>query len=154
MDDSSRAEWRVSVLGRALLGFSSAFCLLAAFGLVGLVIDKGAPAALFGVAAVAGLAVWALRTAFRPFLILTATELVIRNKTGPIHRIPLATIEHVCPGYYGMVIAEAGGVQHVAEAVQKANLSSWLGRETRADRAAQQIEQAAAEAGAQIQPQG
>lgn len=116
--------WKVSPLGR--FGTLAAISLFSYYSwliwsnifLVGLVIVGGV--------------VTAIRFAFHPAVILTDSEVMVRNPSGS-KRIPLGDVVKVEPGYGGLTITTASGDLVVAWAVQKSNLAKWKNSHTRAD---------------------
>jgi hypothetical protein len=84
-------------------------------------------------------------TSFWTSLTLTDHEVIIRN-LGWTRTVPLATVTRAQAGYGGIEIETSEGRHMTAMAVQKANLSMWLGRRTRADDVAEAIQEAAVRA--------
>jgi hypothetical protein len=81
--------------------------------------------------------------AWRPSVCLGADVLVVRNPLWT-HHIPLSAVEDAAPGYFGMVIRRRDRRLPVtAWAVQQTNIMVALGAETRAQRAAERIRDAA-----------
>jgi hypothetical protein len=116
--------WRVSPLGR--FGVLALIPLLA--GVAWLTWDS----VLITSLAVMGAVVSWWRFAWRPAVILTDTEVVVRNPNST-RRIQLRDVAHVDPGYGGLAIATSTGERVIVWAVQKSNLAKWTGRHTRAD---------------------
>lgn len=67
---------------------------------------------------------------------------LLRGQWRTVH-VPWSAIVRCRAGYHGITITCADGNLAVAPAPQKSNLSSWLGRETRADEAADYLERRA-----------
>jgi len=134
-------RWRVSQLGRLA---SVAVCLL--FWTLGVfLLSEGAHTSdritggVFLV--VAPIAVWLF--AFRPFVALGTDQVVVQNPWRGL-TIPLGAVLGAHGGYGGLSLNVRGLRRPVtAWAVQKANWSTWRGRETRADRVAAAIMAAA-----------
>lgn len=78
---------------------------------------------------VACVVIWWL-LAWRPYICLTSTALVVRNPLR-LTVIPLAEVVEPDPG--GIRVARRSGRPIYAWAVQKWNLSLWLNRRARAD---------------------
>jgi hypothetical protein len=93
------------------------------------------------IAVALGLAVWWLG-AFWPAIVLTTSEVIVRNPWGT-RRVPLADITDVRPGYSGLTVTTRPGQSVTAWAVQKSNTAKWSGRQTRADEVAAIITAAA-----------
>ncbi|WP_328472029.1 hypothetical protein OHA21_08795 [Actinoplanes sp. NBC_00393] len=85
-----------------------------------------------------------------PAVILTDTEVVVRNPWG-VRRIPLSDVESAGAGYSGLTIRRHSGGSVTAWALQKSNAAKWTNRTTRADEAAAAI-QAAADRAAEPTP--
>jgi hypothetical protein len=122
--------WKVSPLGR--YGVPALIPLLAAvtwlvWGNVFLSL----------LASLGALVSW-LRFAFRPAVILTDTDVIVRNPNGS-QTVSLRDVAKVEPGYGGLTITTSAGHRVVAWAVQKSNLAKWTGRHTRADEVAASI---------------
>ncbi|WP_149825830.1 hypothetical protein [Streptomyces tailanensis] len=139
--DSERT-WRVSPLGRV-------FSVVVGFGVLAAIaadldtmLRNGGVFVPVVLSAVAG-AFFA--TSFWTSLTLTDHEVIIRN-LGWTRTAPLATVTRAQAGYSGIEIETSESRHMTAMAVQKANLSVWLGRRTRADEVAEAIQEAAARA--------
>jgi hypothetical protein len=79
----------------------------------------------------------------RPALYVRSDEIVVRNPLW-IHRIPLSAVRDAAPGYFGIVIRRFDRRLPVtAWAVQQTNTTGAVGAETRAQRAAEWIRDAA-----------
>jgi hypothetical protein len=76
----------------------------------------------------------------RPWIAADSDGVTVRNPLS-IRRFRYPDIAAATPGYYGIAIRPRSGRGIVAVAVQKSNLSSWMNRETRADRVARFIEE-------------
>jgi hypothetical protein len=128
-------RWRLSWQGRA----GAYFCalLMAFFAVVGITATQLSLAVLGAVGAAVG-----LRVAMYSSLVLTSDTLEIRNVFGA-RVVALASISAVTPGYSGITITTEDGHSYTALAVQKANLSTWRGRPTRADKVASAVRRAA-----------
>lgn len=122
--------WRVSTLGRVGVLALIPLLVVATWLLWGNVTVS----LLAGLGALAG---W-WRFALRPSVILTGTELIVRNPYGQRH-VALADVVDAAPGYGGLTVTTSTGKRVVAWAVQKSNLATWTGRHTRADEAAAAI---------------
>ncbi len=70
--------------------------------------------------------------AYRPQLRVEGDCITVINPLRR-HRLDLSSVTHIATGYSGVEIMAAGKVTH-AWAVQEANFSHFLGRETRASR--------------------
>lgn len=116
--------WKVTPLGRY-----GVLALLPVLGLFAYMVWDGLVPALLSV--LGGLVLW-FRSAFRPEVVLTATDLVVRNPGGT-RQVSLREVAAVEPGYGGLTITTVTGERVVAWAVQKSNLAKWTGRHTRAD---------------------
>jgi len=86
----------------------------------------------FALFAAAGPAVLALRYAFRARIVATDDALVVVGCLSK-RKIPWSDVIGADPGYSGITVHLRDGSSVVAGAVQKANVSVWLGRHTRAD---------------------
>ena len=82
----------------------------------------------------------AWRFSFVPYVTLTQTAAVVRNRIG-MKTIPYGDIAWVRPGYYGTTIKTKSGSAVVAWAVQKPNWATWFNKQTRADELAAAIKQ-------------
>jgi hypothetical protein len=144
--------WRVTVAGRvgtAMVGvLSAAVGVTVALGSTASGPAEVAGAAVFGaVFVIVGIVAPSLY-AFRPRVCLDHGAVTVVN---PLRTwvLPLDQVRPtVTAGYDGVTIVclEAGQVRTInVWAVQKWNLSSWLGRQTRADRVAKEIATAAAQ---------
>ncbi len=92
--------------------------------------------------AVLFLSLWFL-FAWRPSLCVRSDEVVVRNPLWT-HRIPLSAVRDAAPGYFGIVIRRRDRRLPVtAWAVQQTNIAGAVGAETRAQRAAERIRDAA-----------
>ena len=122
--------WRVSALGRvgvlALIPLSMAVAWL---------LWDSVPVSLL--AGVGALAAW-WRFSLHPAVILTGTELIVRNPYGQ-RRVALTDVVDAAPGYGGLTVTTSTGEHVVAWAVQKSNLATWTARRTRADEVAEAI---------------
>ncbi|MGC5290622.1 PH domain-containing protein [Micromonospora sp. DT231] len=122
--------WKVSPLGRfgvlALIPLLGAFTWLA-WGNVLVTL----------LASLSVLVSW-FRLAFRPAVTLTDEEVIVRNPNGS-QQVSLNDVATVEPGYGGLTITTTRGERVVAWAVQKSNLATWTGRQTRADDVAASI---------------
>ncbi|MCG5462883.1 hypothetical protein AB0K35_31285 [Micromonospora sp. NPDC053740] len=125
--------WRVSPLGR--------FGVLALVPLVGLLSWLVLGSVLASALAIVGALLSWWRFAWSPAVILTDTEVIVRNPNVS-HRVALHDVAMVDAGYGGMTITTAKNQRVVAWAVQKSNLAKWTGRHTRADDVAASIIQA------------
>lgn len=106
--------------------------------------DRTAGAVML-VAAPAG--AWAF--SWRPYIRLTAREIIVQNPLRR-HTIPLGAVMGANAGYSGVTLDVRGRDRPLtAWAVQKMNLSTWRGRETRADAVAKTIMAAAYAEGVQ-----
>ena len=85
----------------------------------------------------------AVRYARRVRLIAGPDGLLVVNVFKE-RRLGWSEIESAIPGYHGISIQLHDGTTVVAGAVQKANLTEWLGRRTRADVVAECINERAA----------
>lgn len=122
--------WRVSPLGRfGVLAFAP---ILGAFAWIA----RDSP--LFGALVTAAILVAWLRFSFLPAVILTSTEVIVRNP-GRTHRVDLSDAVRIDPGYGGLTLTTSTGARVVAWAVQKSNFAKWTGRHTRADEVAASI---------------
>lgn len=137
---SQPSVWRTSGWQRALW----VIVALAAVGLGASIVSISASegSALEALAFVAVCffvpAAFGLRYAFRARVELTEAELVIIT-TLSARRIPWAAVETALPEYSGVRVYLKDGRSIVAGAVQKSNVSKWLGRTTRADDLADEI---------------
>ena len=95
--------------------------------------------ALFGAVAPAAVA---LLYAVRARIVATDDVLLLVGCLSE-RRIPWVDVVGADPGYFGMTVYLRNGSSVVAGAVQKTNLSSWLGRRTRADAVAEFIRERA-----------
>jgi hypothetical protein len=73
-----------------------------------------------------------------PAVILTETEVIVRNPWGTRH-VPLGDIVGTGGAYAGLSIQRRSGETLAAWAVQKSNAAKWSGKSSRADRAAAAI---------------
>lgn len=87
-------------------------------------------------------AVIALRYAFRARIVATDDALVVVGCLSE-RKIPWSNVVGADPGYSGITVHLRDGSAVVAGAVQKANVSGWLGRRTRADAVAASIRERA-----------
>jgi hypothetical protein len=122
--------WRVSPLGR--------FGVLAFVPILGAFMWIVRESLLFGALVTAAALVAWLRFSFLPAIILTDTEVIVRNP-GRTHRIDLSDAVRVEPGYGGLTLTTSTGARVVAWAVQQSNFAKWTGRHTRADEVAASI---------------
>lgn len=83
------------------------------------------------------------RYVLHPHIVVGELGLHIRNPWKS-YLILWEEIEHTEPGYYGVVIHRRSGKPVTGWAVQKANLSRWLGWTTRADEVVNEINELAA----------
>lgn len=136
-------EWRAarwSRLGPVAIVLPTAVL----FSLIGVISDF--PAMVFVSAALLPFFVW--RCAFHCSIELSSDTLVVRNPfTTQV--VQLADIVTVESGYSGIEIRLRNGKKRTAWAVQRANLSLLLRRETRSDRIVAEIRAAALVANAQ-----
>ncbi|ELS51482.1 hypothetical protein STVIR_7500 [Streptomyces viridochromogenes Tue57] len=139
---SSGRTWRISPLGRVFLVVVGLGVLAAVAADLDTMLRNGGVFVPVVLSAVSG-AFFA--ASFRTSLTLTDHEVIIRN-LGWTRTVPLATVTRVHAGYGGIEIETSQGRYVTAMAVQKANVSLWLGRRTRADDVAEAIQEAAARA--------
>ncbi|MET8262181.1 PH domain-containing protein [Micromonospora sp. NPDC005553] len=125
--------WRVSSLGR--------FGVLALVPLAGLLSWLALGSVLASALAIVGALLSWWRFAWRPAVILTDTEVILRNPNASQH-IALRDVRIVDAGYGGLTITTSTNERVVAWAVQKSNLAKWTGRHTRADDVAASITRA------------
>jgi hypothetical protein len=76
--------------------------------------------------------------AFSARLCIDGAELVYRNFVRS-HRLPLADVASISPGYFGLLIVTRTGLVRTAVAVQRMNLTAMLRRRGRAARVADEI---------------
>ncbi len=139
-DDTSQGVWRSS---RLTLGFGwlvSSCLALTAVGLAAAAVAKvvgddwrlagGLAAGGVGSALVAALV---RRMSIHPRVLLTDSGVEVINPWGTAS-FTWAEISGSDAGYSGVAIRSRSGRSVSAWAVQKSNLSTWLGRQTRADR--------------------
>jgi len=86
----------------------------------------------------------AWRFSFVPYVAMTPSAVVVRNRVGKTS-IPYADIAVVRPGYYGTLIKRRSGGAVVAWAVQKPNWATRTKKRTRADDLADAIRRRMAE---------
>jgi hypothetical protein len=86
----------------------------------------------------------AWRYSFVPYVAMTPTAAVVRNRVGQT-TIPYADIAEIRPGYYGTTIKRRSGGAVVAWAVQKPSWATWSKKGTRADDLADAIRRRVAE---------
>lgn len=86
----------------------------------------------FACFAAVGPAVLALRYAFRARIVAKDDVLVVIGSLSE-RTIPWSDVVGADPGYSGITVHLRDGSSVIAGAVQKANISAWLGRRTRAD---------------------
>lgn len=122
--------WRVSALGRV-----GVLALIPLPMAVAWLLWDSVPVSLF--AGLGALAAW-WRFSLYPAVILTETELIVRNPYGQ-RRVALPDVVDAAPGYGGLTVTTSTGEHVVAWAVQKSNLATWTGRRTRADEVAEAI---------------
>ncbi len=96
----------------------------------------------FALFAAGGPAVLALLYAFRARIVATDDMLVLVGCLSE-RKIPWSDVVGAEPGYSGITVHIRDGPSVVAGAVQKANVSAWLGRRTRADAVADLIRERA-----------
>jgi hypothetical protein len=143
VSDRANTVWRVSTLGRVSAATLGALIGGAATGtLIGVVPDGSsggqAQQAMWCIIVIAGSILMPWLLAFRPSVRLDSTTVTIVNP-GKTTRIPLQSARVGGPGYDGVQIVWLDGNRMRitdAWAVQKSNLSTWRGRQTRADRCA------------------
>jgi hypothetical protein len=128
--------WNVAPSSRVLAVVAGAIAVAFEFTLDG-------PWAGAVTAVLVGALVWLF--AFRPALVLTGTEVLVRNPWGT-RRVPLPDVARTAGGYFGLSIHRRSGGSVTAWAVQKSNGASWAGRQTRADEVAAAIRDAAGQA--------
>ena len=104
-------------------------------------VEAGVLVILWSVLPLVALMAW--RMAFIPYVALTPSAVVVRNRIGT-KTIPYADIASAHPGYYGTTIKTRSGSSVVAWAVQKPNWATWFKQQTRADALAAAINQRAA----------
>ncbi len=75
---------------------------------------------------------WLALYACRASVALTPDAVLVRHVLG-WHRIPLARVTHVEPGYYGLVIGYTPGKAWLSLAFLKPNYAVWLRRRGRSD---------------------
>jgi hypothetical protein len=88
----------------------------------------------------------AVRFARRIRIVATDEELVIVSFASE-RRIPWSEVVDAEPGYSGITIGLSDGSSVLSGAVQKANISAWFRRDTRADQVAEYINRRAAATG-------
>jgi hypothetical protein len=79
---------------------------------------------------------------FWPAVIVTETEVIVRNPWG-VQRVPLGDIVGTGGAYAGLSIQRRSGGTVAAWAVQKSNAAKWSGKASRADEAAAAVMAAA-----------
>ncbi|MEU8377530.1 PH domain-containing protein [Micromonospora sp. NPDC048894] len=122
--------WKVSPLGRI-----GVLLLVPMVGMVTYFIRGGLIPSLLTM--LAGVLIW-FRYAFLPEVVLTATDVIVRNPGGK-RQVRLPDVATVGTGYGGLTITTLTGEHLTAWAVQKSNLAKWTGRHTRADEVAATI---------------
>jgi hypothetical protein len=161
MSEAMRYEWRAGAFARGIAWVC--------FGLIGLLV-VGYPAVLiyavrlgqpssetlkaivlypFVLLCMGGSGYWGWRLIYRPFAGITDSEFVTRGATGPVRRIPLKDIVAVKHTQWGLLVVKADGGGYLASILAKSWLADLASIQTRADRAAATIRQAAIEAGSQ-----
>ena len=122
--------WRISTAGRIGSLLTAALWL----GLAVAVTAAGGPVAIAAVfwAGFALLCVLAWRCAFVPSLVLTSTELDVRNSFGRFS-VPLDQITAAKVGYNGITLTTRDGRRVRAFAVQKSDLLRRMQRRTLGD---------------------
>lgn len=128
VDVEERQRWRIGRLGRVSMGLAELGIVALFAGLVA-TDTSNLPGAIV-VVGVVSLFSW--RGVLAPYIEVTKAALVVRN---PLRRwvIPWEEIVDVRPGYSGLTIQRVTKSPIVAWAVQKMNISVWLGWRTRAD---------------------
>lgn len=135
--------WRTNPIIRIVGGLLAAFTCVPTAGAVVDLVHSG-----FGIGWFLALiefplaAVWLWRGFVRSSITLTRQELLIRNPIRT-YRVPLTDVTSATAGYSGIVITTSSREDICAWAVQKSNLAEWCGWETRADRVAAAITEAA-----------
>ena len=125
--------WNVSLPGR--IATTAVLAVFVAYAFSG-----GDPAIGAGALVAGVIVVWFL--AFWPAVILTRTDVVVRNPWG-YRRVPLSEVAGAGGGYAGLAIRLRSGGSVTAWALQKSNAAKWSGRATRSDEAAEAIMAAA-----------
>lgn len=115
--------WKVSPLGQA--GALIIFAILVMFAFI-----AGGPAGGIVMLILSVALAWLF--VFRPAVVVTETEVVVRNPWGT-QRIPLGDISGTGGAYSGLSIRRESGGTVVAWAVQKSNAAKWSGKASRAD---------------------
>ena len=135
-----RDIWRTSIGLRIAAVLYNAGALAAAYSIVGVANKDGAlwQGVAFASAAVVFPALVGLRFALRARVELRADALIVVT-TFSDHRFAWTDISDAQPGYAGVTLLLKDGTTFLAGAVQKANASSWLKRESRADLLARAI---------------
>jgi Bacterial PH domain len=104
-----------------------------------LVAGNGEPVAALGAMLFfAPLPIFAWLFVLRPWLSADDQGVTVRNPLS-VRRLAYQDIIDVRPGYWGIAMRTQSGVV-IASAVQKANASKWLHRQTRADQVAKLIQ--------------
>lgn len=138
--DSRPKVWRTTVWQKALWVVVAIASVGLGASIVSIAASEGAW--LEGLALVVAFFVapvaFGLRYAFRARVALTDPELVVIT-TLSAHHVPWSEVEAAVPTDSGLRIYLKGGHSILAGAVQKSNLSVWLGRRTRADELADEI---------------
>lgn len=134
--------WKVSWFGHVGASVVLAIATVCAFLIAG-------PATGLVVLALGGALAWLF--VYRPAVILTGTEVIIRNPWGT-RRVPLGDVAGTGGAYAGLSVRRRSGGAVNAWAVQKSNAATWSGRTSRADEAAAAIMTAASHAPVQHTP--
>ncbi|MCO5994905.1 hypothetical protein [Actinoallomurus rhizosphaericola] len=143
--------WRMGPALRIFVALVMLFFLLMGLGGAADLIESRSAAFFLPLLWSLGIDVYFWWLFFRPLIRLTPTELVLRNKYRT-ERVDLRTVQAVVPSSAGLVIMVDGRAAHTGWAVQKSTLAFLLHREGRADRIAEQIQQAARGVGAPAPP--
>lgn len=142
--------WRVSPAGLlasqiAMVATGIAIAAVTTWVLVSPEADRLAAVLVAAFGIVIGLVLW--RTAIHPGVVATEDLLVIRNPLETVtFRWP--DIVEVVPGFDGVTVTSISSPPKAAWAVQKSNLSTWRGAQTRADVVAARLWDLATERGA------
>jgi hypothetical protein len=142
-DPEAKRIWRVSALGRQSAWW---FVALSVAGfLVVLVMWITADddvelvfLVVIYVVLVAPFVTMAVFAALRPYVAVGSEGIEVQNPVRR-HQISWSNVIGVTPGYSGLSFQTKDGKTVTAWAVQKSNLATWRGKETRADRVAAEI---------------
>jgi hypothetical protein len=137
---TDQREWRPSRGSRIGLYLAAAGFLALGVFMVVIAAEDGALVVGIGIGVVMGLlpAVVALRFARRIRLVAQEDALMVVSFANE-KRLPWSDVVEAEAGYSGITIGLRDGTAVLSGAVQKANISTWFGRRTRADEVVEYI---------------